>query len=94
MGAAYATLAPSAHKLFPTKEAYMRAMLENFGALVYASDFELGDLRETSKGIAQEVRVSDRRGRPFIAFFFFERSGSDSWSIRQIIMAPLPAEAA
>jgi hypothetical protein len=87
--AAYSFVAPSAHGMFPSQSVYLTKMLENFPALAYAVSVELGELRETSKGLAQMVTLIDRRGQSHIAFFFMIKTEEAGWQINNFIMVPL-----
>lgn len=87
--AAYSFVSPSAHKLFPSAAEYMTKMLENFPGLSYAVDVNLGELRQTSKGLAQMVTLVDRRGQSYVAFFFMEKHEETGWGIHNFIMVPL-----
>jgi hypothetical protein len=87
--AAYAFVSPKAHAIFPSKEIYMTKMLEQFPSLAYAVHVEIGELRETSKGLAQMVTLVDRRGRSFVAFFFMENLPEQGWVIHNFIMTQL-----
>lgn len=91
--AAYSFVSPSAHRLFPSQDEYMAKMLENFPGIAYATSFELGELKETSKGLAQMVTLVDRRGQPHIAFFFMEKNAQVGWSIHNFFMVPLKVAA-
>ena len=89
--AAYTFVSPSARQIFPDKDQYMEKMLENFPGLSYATSVVIGDLRQTSRGLAQMVTLVDRRGQPYVAFFFMEKTEEAGWMIHNFIMVPLRA---
>lgn len=91
---AFAHVALSAHSYFPTKDAYFALMRDKFAPMFEASEYRLGELKVTSKGLTQEIQFSDRRGRPFLAFFVLENQGYLGWKINNMVLIALEAKEA
>jgi hypothetical protein len=87
--AAYDAVAPSLKRHFNTGEKYLRSVKAQVPSLADGHVIAFGDLRKTSFGLAQAVRISDARGEPWFAIFLIDQE-SGHWRIRNIIAVKMP----
>ena len=91
--AAYDAVAPSLKKQFGTGEKYLRSFKAQFPRIAEGRIIGFGDLRETSFGYAQAVRISDALGEPWFALFLMDEVNGQ-WRIRNIVAVKMPFEKA
>jgi hypothetical protein len=87
--AAYDAVATSLKRHFNTGEKYLRSVKAQVPSLADGRVIAFGDLRKTSFGLAQAVRISDARGEPWFAIFLIDQE-SGHWRIRNIIAVKMP----
>jgi hypothetical protein len=88
--AAFASVAPKLKAHFTTGENYLRFFKTQFPGLASGRIITFGDLRETSFGYTQAVRVSDGQGVPWLAFFLMDEVNGD-WRIANVVVVRMPS---
>ena len=88
--AAFEAVAPKLKEHFTTGENYLRFFKAQFPGLASGRIITFGDLRETSFGFAQSVRVSDEHGMPWLAFFLMDEVNGD-WRIANVVVVKMPS---
>jgi hypothetical protein len=91
--AAYDAVAPSLKKQFGSGEKYLRSFKAQLPRIAEGRIIDFGDLRETSFGYAQAVRISDARGEPWFALFLMD-DVNGQWRISNIVAVKMPFEKA
>ena len=67
---AYSYASPTIQRIFPSPEGFGRMVTGGYEMIWRPSSVEFGEARQTSRGWAQAVRFTDRRGRDYIADYF------------------------
>lgn len=89
--AAFAAITPKLKQQFVNGQSYLRVIRAQFPALGDARLVSFGELRETSFGFAQMVRLSNARGEPWLAFFLMDRDKAGAWRIGNVVMVKQPS---
>jgi hypothetical protein len=87
---AFQAIAPKLKQKFANGDTYLKVVRAQFPALAEARIVDFGDMRDTSYGKAQMVRLSDSKGEPWLAFFIMDKAGKD-WRIANVVMVKLPS---
>jgi Domain of unknown function (DUF4864) len=89
--AAFASVAPKLQQTFATGENYLRFFRAQFPGIASGHIISFGDLRETSFGMAQMVRISGERGEPWLALFIMDEVDNGDWRIANVVVVKVPS---
>ena len=88
---AFAEAAPQLREQFTDSAAFLRMMQEQFPVIAQATVADFDDLRDTSYGPVQLLKLIDRRGEPWLAFFIMQRGGDGIWRVANVVTVRLPS---
>ena len=87
---AFAFASPDIRQRFGTPEIFMDMVRRHYAAVHRPSDVDFGPLRETPRGLAQEVWLTGPDGRAVTAVYIMERQPDGSWKIDGVYLVESP----
>jgi hypothetical protein len=79
--AAYSFAAPGIRAIFPTPEGFLAMVMNGYAPVYQANDVTYGPIGTEGSGLRQEVFITDREGRSWIASYTLERQPDGSLKI-------------
>ncbi|TFF27723.1 DUF4864 domain-containing protein [Jiella endophytica] len=78
---AYSYAAPNIQKIFPSPEIFMGMVRSGYDPVYHSSNPTFGPLKAEGEGFRQEVSITDRSGKSWVASYTLERQADGSMKI-------------
>lgn len=87
--AAFAIVAPKLKARFADSDSFMMMVREQFPVIIKPQIVSFDEIRQTSYGLTQMLRLVDARGEPWLAFFVMDRGKNGRWSVANVVTVRL-----
>jgi phage/plasmid primase-like uncharacterized protein len=87
---AFAIVSPKLKARFSDSSSFMAMVREQFPVIVNPQLVSFDEIRQTSYGLTQMVRLVDSKGEPWLAFFIMDRGKNGRWGVANVVTVRMP----
>jgi phage/plasmid primase-like uncharacterized protein len=87
---AFAIVSPKLKARFSDSSSFMAMVREQFPVIVNPQLVSFDEIRQTSYGLTQMVRLVDSKGEPWLAFFVMDRGKNGRWGVANVVTVRMP----